>query len=107
MRHQNPSGRMEFAVHEVYFDIQGAVISWTPDAVSPRASTVDALRKALRTLLASGEEEMVLGDLRETYPREDVEWWIQQLDIPPLEYRKAPPFLLRLSFACPTTTTWW
>ncbi len=87
MRHQDPSGRVEFAVHEVYFDTNGAVVSWTPDAVSPRAPTVEALREALRALLASGGEEMVLGDLGETYPREDLEWWLQNLDLPPLEYR--------------------
>ena len=86
MRHQDPAGRLEFAVHEVYFDTSGVVVSWTPDAVSPRAHTLEALREALHGLLTSGAEELVLGDLGETYPREDVEWWLQNLDIPPLEY---------------------
>lgn len=68
-----------FAIHEVYFDETDDVVTYTEDALSPRAPSVEALRTELRSLLQQ-EGDIVCGDREYTYAREEIEEWLASLE---------------------------
>ena len=84
MRHTQEQGEQTFAVHEVYFGSEGQVIAYTEDAISPHAATVSKLREAIILLLK--REKPVSGDLGYVYPHEDIREWLNNIDLPPIEY---------------------
>lgn len=85
MRHRLPSGREEYAIHEVYFE-GGIPSGCTKDALSPRAPTIGALRDRLRHLIACGSREFVLGDRGLRYDRASLQSWLVTLEQEPIDY---------------------
>ena len=69
MRHGGGTSREEFAIHDVYFSEAGEVVTYTEDALSPRASSIESLSRALLDLLRDGKAEITAADLVYSYPR--------------------------------------
>ncbi|HTE16746.1 MAG TPA: hypothetical protein VK689_00020 [Armatimonadota bacterium] len=90
IRHGGGTGREEFAIHEVFFSEDGDVVTHTLDALSPRASTVEVLRRALLDMLGSGKADITAGDLGYSYAPEDVEQWLASTEQPPVDYQDEP-----------------
>ena len=90
MRHGVGTEGEEFAIHEMFFTEAEEVVTYTEDALSPRAPTVEGLRQALLDLLRSGEAEITAGDLGYSYDREDVEWWLSSTEQQPVDYQDDP-----------------
>ncbi len=76
----------EYAVHDVYFDTAGRVVTHSADALSPREASVPDLREAIRFLIRKAEgKEVRTGDLGYTYTWEDLETWLACLELPPID----------------------
>jgi hypothetical protein len=88
MRHTRPDGRVEYAVHDVFFDRGGAVVTWTMHARSPRKESVIELEAWLRSVLAEEKEEVVCGDLGHTHTASDhLSHWLEHIHDPPIDYQ--------------------
>jgi hypothetical protein len=86
MRHVRKDGSVSYAIHDVGYDESGEPDGWTDDALSPHAATLDELRAVLESLLPADGEKVRCGDLDYEYDPEDVEWWLESMSLPPLEY---------------------
>ncbi|HTE19829.1 MAG TPA: hypothetical protein VK689_15805 [Armatimonadota bacterium] len=87
MRHGRGTPREEFAIHEVYCTQDGEAVTYTEDALSPRASSIEGLRRALLELLRSGKADITCGDLGYSYAPEDAEQWLSSIEQPPVDYQ--------------------
>ena len=85
MRHTetNPP---EYAVHEVYFDAEGRVIAYTDQAISPRAASIEELKRQLFVLIQRTEDTFPLGDLQYIHHKDDILFWLEHIDKQPIDY---------------------
>ncbi len=81
-------GMEEFGIHEVYFGEDGEVVTYTEDVLSPRAGSVEELKRLLLELLDQEGDEVVSGDFGYSYPKEVIRDWLDCVDEPVLEYRE-------------------
>jgi hypothetical protein len=86
MRHREGESGDQYAIHEVYFDDQDAVETYTEDALSPRMPSVSELKAFLVDCLKQDKEKFVMGDLQYTYEKEDLEFWLEFIDAASIDY---------------------
>jgi exonuclease III len=86
MRHSHPDGRVEYAVHDVYFARGGSVVTYTEHARSARKATVEELEAWLRSMLPEAKEGVVCGDLGYTHDADDLALWLDYIGDTPIDY---------------------
>ncbi len=86
MRHSKKESVNEFAIHEVYFSDHDEVVTYTEDALSPRESSVEVLKQSLQMLLAQPGEIIICGDQHYAYTKEEIQNWLNQMDLPMIDY---------------------
>ena len=84
----NLNGSTHFAIHEVYFYDNDKIESYTNQALSARANSLEELQLILKNFLASGEEKITCGDLKYEYDREIVEWWLEKTELPVIKLER-------------------
>lgn len=77
MRHVNEDGSIEFGIHDVYFNKENQVITYSTECLSPRYPTITELKARLPDLLPNLGSEITCGELDYAYSREDIEDWIE------------------------------
>lgn len=87
MRHQGKEKSDEYAIHEVYFDADDLPVTYTEDSLSSRFASIEALKNFLLACLEKDEEEFVMGDLSYTYVKDHIEFWLEYIDEPPIDYK--------------------
>ena len=87
MRHQNNTGSAQFAIHEVYFDEKNQVVSYTTDALSPKADSINDLKQTLIAFIKSHNDMIVCGELNYEYSKSDIQMWLENIDRTPLDYQ--------------------
>lgn len=77
MKHVEPSGEVNYAVHEIY-DIGGG-LSWTLSPVNISAESAEEVKSMLQTMLNDIEEYDVMDyDQERSEPLEDLDWASEQ-----------------------------
>jgi hypothetical protein len=57
MKHLNESGKYEFGIYEVYYDINGKVIGWTEQPLTPVYESEKTLQEELHRMQNAFKEE--------------------------------------------------
>lgn len=86
MRHVGEGQPDEYAIHEVYLNEKGEVVTYTREALSPRVLSVEALEAVLERLLAGEGNTVRCGDLGQVYDKATVEDWLSQIHRPVIDY---------------------
>jgi hypothetical protein len=86
MRHAGSNGRVEYALHDVYFAGDGSIISYTVAARSVRRRSVAELEAWVRENLDRAREGIVCGDLGYVHSDEDLALWLHHIHDPPIHY---------------------
>ena len=87
MRHIGGRKGDEYAIHEVYFDKDDNVVTYTSDALSPLETSVINLKNILLKCLNQVSDEIALGDSQYPYSRKDIEFWLSFIDESPIDYK--------------------
>jgi exonuclease III len=88
LRHLTDDASELFAIHDVYFSDFGQTWGETIDALSPKFTSVEALKQFLQDFLSSEIESIRCGDKNYEYFREDIELWLKHCDDPVLDYEE-------------------
>jgi len=86
MRHSTNLKKEEYAIHEVYFNINDEVITYTCDALSSREASVELLKTELIKLRDYSTDEIILGDYGYIYDKEDIVFWLEFIDKPVIDF---------------------
>lgn len=90
MRHARSDGAVEYAIHDVYFSVYGAVLFYTKDAESPRMPSVAALQQWLEETLPTAAAGVSCGDLGYTYHASRLAHWLEHVHEDPVDYQDDP-----------------
>lgn len=85
MAHRRADGK-EYAIHDVYFNENGHIEGYTVQARSPRETSIEKLRQNLMALMNQDAEEFILGDLGYSYSKDDIQFWLEFIEYPPLDH---------------------
>jgi hypothetical protein len=84
MSHGRPDGRLEYAVHEVYFATDGSVAGFTDAAVSPRCLSTGELHDWIKAQLAAPDDGVSCGDLGYIHGHGAFRLWLTHIDEGPV-----------------------
>ena len=87
VRHLLPTGRIEFAIHEVYHRPDGSIDGVTAHALSIRCPSVDELRSWIQDRILIGED-IVCGDLGYRQTIDDLKWWDENAVLSVLDFEE-------------------
>ncbi len=86
MRHRVDEGRCEYAIHDVFFDADGNIATYTSAARSNRFSTVAELKTWILEMLSKAENAITCGDLGYSHSVDHLSHWLKHVDDPVLDY---------------------
>jgi hypothetical protein len=86
MRHRIDEGRCEYAIHDLYFDADDKVTTYTKAARSNRFSTVAELKAWIVEVLPKAENGIVCGDLGYSHSAYHLSHWLEHVDDPVIDY---------------------
>ncbi|WP_438029967.1 hypothetical protein [Sorangium sp. So ce233] len=90
MRHARSDGTVEYAVHDVYFSLNGDVKGYTKHARSPRMPSVAALQKWLEETLPMAASGVACGDLGYMHHAPHLAQWLRHVQEEPLDHEGDP-----------------
>jgi hypothetical protein len=86
MGHVGSDGRVEYAFHDVYFEGDGSVITYTLAARSMRRGSVAKLETWVRDNLERARDGIVCGDLGYVHSDQDLALWLDHIRDPPIQF---------------------
>ncbi len=87
LKHTLKNGKTEYAIHEVYFNSNDEVETWTQDAISDRFKTKKLLKASLIEFINSGKESIVCGDKKYSYSLNNVKFWLEYVEDKTIDYK--------------------
>lgn len=84
-RHKEHKGDV-YSIHEVFFDKEDNVVTYTEDALTPEKESISDLKNLLLDCLKQEKAELIFGDSNCTYSKEDIKYWLEYITEPPIIY---------------------